>query len=170
MKRLLLVVFGRLPGFVRRRLVRLGSPTFLVGSVCVIEHDGAVLLCRHSYQRGWGLPGGGLHRGEVPLAAAVREVGEEVNLAVEPVDRPDLVVDTRSRRVDVVYRCRLAPGSSAADARPSSPEIVEVAWVGVDSLGGHRTTRHAAAALREVGLNPGSPPAAPSGRRGGGAS
>jgi ADP-ribose pyrophosphatase YjhB (NUDIX family) len=151
LKRLLLRAYGRLPWRVKRGLVRAGSPTWLVGSACVIEHDGRLLLVRHSYMRHWGLPGGGLRRHEVPEAAAVRESFEEVGLAVVPVGPPALVADPGPRRLDVVQRCRLAPGADASDARPSSAEIVEVRWVPVAELGELKVNRTAAAALRQAG-------------------
>lgn len=58
-------------------------------SVIVTNLTGDVLLLKHSYGPDvWSLPGGGLGRGEEPLAAARREVREElgVDLArLEPV-------------------------------------------------------------------------------------
>jgi 8-oxo-dGTP pyrophosphatase MutT (NUDIX family) len=52
------------------------------GVKCVLGHGGEVLVVRHTYgPPGWELPGGGLHRGEDPLAAARREMAEELGLA-----------------------------------------------------------------------------------------
>lgn len=59
-----------------------------LGSRAVIL-DGAdrVLLVRQSYTRGWGLPGGGVERGETLRDALVRELREEANVELtgEPV-------------------------------------------------------------------------------------
>lgn len=41
----------------------------------------ALLLVRCSYRAGWQLPGGGVRRGEMPEAAARRELAEEIGLA-----------------------------------------------------------------------------------------
>lgn len=50
-------------------------------NVVVTDLDGAVLLLRHSYGPDhWGLPGGGLGRGEDPACAAARELSEELGL------------------------------------------------------------------------------------------
>jgi 8-oxo-dGTP diphosphatase len=41
----------------------------------------ALLLVHQSYRIGWHLPGGGIRRGEMPEAAARRELAEEIGLA-----------------------------------------------------------------------------------------
>ena len=130
-----LQVFGRLPTDVRRRIVRTISPSFTVGAMCIIERDdGALLLVRHSYRKRWGVPGGLLRKGEHAHDGARREVHEEVGLMIELVGGPTVVVDPHPQRVDVVYRCRPAPGADIDDIRPRSPEIVEARWFRADSL------------------------------------
>ena len=54
------------------------------GAVVALWHDGRLLLVRNSYRRAYALPGGFVKRGETSLAAAARELFEELHLALEP--------------------------------------------------------------------------------------
>ena len=118
-----------LPGPVRERLVRATSPSYTLGSVCRIEHDGRVLLVETEYRRGWGYPGGLVDRNEPPDVGARREVREEVGLHVELVGEPIVIIDSVNRLVDFLYRAELAAGVSMSDARAASVEITRVEWV-----------------------------------------
>jgi len=62
------------------RLTR--SQTLGVQAV-VVEKGSRVLLIRHSYVRGWHLPGGGVERGESCLAALRRELKEEAGIQID---------------------------------------------------------------------------------------
>ena len=133
--RLLLLFYRRLPTAGRRFVVRRITPSYTVGAICVVERgDGAVLLVRLSYRNQWGFPGGLLQRGEEAVDGARREALEEVGLQVEVVGEPAVVVDVGPRRVDVVFRCRPAPGTDAEGLRPQSAEIEEVRWFPESSL------------------------------------
>jgi 8-oxo-dGTP diphosphatase len=107
----LLTVFRWLPGVVRRTLVRAGTPSFTVGAVCAIYHDGTYLVLRQPHRQGWSLPGGLLNRGESASEGVEREVREETGLRVKVGLPLTVQVNGRVRRVDVVYRIRV-------DARP----------------------------------------------------
>jgi 8-oxo-dGTP diphosphatase len=133
--RLALKVFGALPRRVRRVLVRLGSPKYTVGAICLVcRDDGAVLLVRHSYYRLWGTPGGLAKRHERPEVAAVRETLEEVGIRVELLGEPVVVVEPVPHRVDIVYLARPATGVDPSTARPTSPEIERAEWFPLDQL------------------------------------
>mgnify|MGYP000962871050 CR=1 FL=1 len=129
MHRTALRAFGRLPVGLRRRVVRVVAPTYTAGAMCFVERpDGALLLVEHTYRRRWGVPGGLMEKGEAPEDAAVREAREEVGLDIVLVGEPAVVVDAVPRRIDVVFRARLASGADPDRARPTSPEIRSVAW------------------------------------------
>jgi 8-oxo-dGTP diphosphatase len=132
--RMLLRIYRHLPRWARRRVVRTIAPSFTVGAICMIEHDGRMLLVRQSYRARWGLAGGLLQRGETASSAAVREVREEVGLDDELIGEPTVVVDAEPRRVDIVFRARPADGADPDGAVPSSPEVVEVRWFPADEL------------------------------------
>ena len=129
------VTWGHVPQVVRRWIVRLAAPSFTLGAACVIERDdGAILLVRLVYRRGWGLPGGLIKRREDVADCARREVYEEVGLRVELTSAAAVVVDGRPQRVDVVFRASPAAGTDPADAHARSAELVEAGWFPADEL------------------------------------
>jgi 8-oxo-dGTP diphosphatase len=129
-QRVLLGVYRLLPRNLRRVVVRSFAPSFTVGAICVVERpDGRVLVVRHSYRRRWGFPGGLVKRNEAIEDAARREAREEVGVDIVLVDEPAVVVAPEPRRVDVVFRARVAEGFDPDALRPTSPEILEVRWV-----------------------------------------
>jgi len=73
-----------------------------------VWHGGKVLKVRHSYQRGWRLPGGVVRRGEDPERTACREVHEEVGLTIKPDDLTLIWNRQSGRREYFVYECQLA--------------------------------------------------------------
>src|ERR1043165_7616537 len=67
----------------------LWAPVALGVHALIVDAEGKVLLARHSYMTGWSLPGGGVGRGEAPIAALLRELREE--LGEVRSDPPELV-------------------------------------------------------------------------------
>ena len=101
---------------------------------CIEDGAGRLLLVRQSYRNSWGVPGGLLRRSEHPDVAAHREVLEEVGVAIVLTSEASVVVDPVARRVDLVFRARLATGEDPARALPGSPEIVEARWFRMSEL------------------------------------
>jgi 8-oxo-dGTP pyrophosphatase MutT (NUDIX family) len=160
-----LTLYRWLPGGVRRRLIRWWAPSFTVGTICAVFDGDQVLLVRHSYRRHWGAPGGLLDRGEAPEATAVREVREEVDLAVMLEAPPRAIVWPKLRRVDLAYRCKPVADADVTAVRAASPEIVEARWFPVTAL--PTLQADTARAFRELGVIPPfhrTPTAAPSAR------
>lgn len=100
----LLSVFRRIPGPLKRGLVRAGTPNYTVGAVCAIEHEGTVLLLRQAHREGWSLPGGLLEHGEPPADAVIREVLEETGLRIDPGDHIAVGVHPHTQSIDVIFR------------------------------------------------------------------
>jgi ADP-ribose pyrophosphatase YjhB (NUDIX family) len=104
------------------------------GVKCVLTHGDEVVLVRHTYgpRRVWLFPGGGLHRNESALAAARREMHEELglrDLAFEPLTTIEL--ELVHRRVTIaVSRAELA--DSVLD--PDPVEIADARFFRHDAL------------------------------------
>ena len=122
---MLLAVFARLPVVLRRAVARRVGVSYTMGALVLLEDGDRVLLIRPSYRPAWSLPGGLLRRGEEPATAAVREVGEEVGVAVVGLSGGAVVMDVPARRIDIVYRGRVAAGD---EPRSTSPEVREHGW------------------------------------------
>lgn len=102
-RRTALRVFRALPPQLSQSMIRLRTPTFSMGAVALLRHDGRVLVLRQLHRTGWSLPGGLVDRGEDPAQAVVREVREETGVEVEPGDVMATVVSTRLRHIDMIY-------------------------------------------------------------------
>ncbi|MCM0675472.1 NUDIX domain-containing protein [Micromonospora phytophila] len=133
-------VFYRLPLPVRRRLVRLAVPKYIVGAVTLVrdaEADGAgrLLLLRQPPGKGWSLPAGLLERGEAPVVGAARELYEESGVRLSPSQLrpavPNAVVHAKGW-VDVVFTAEV-PASTTALAVDGA-EVFEAAWHPLDDL------------------------------------
>ncbi len=101
-------------------------------SVIVTNLSGDVLLLKHSYGPAvWSLPGGGLGKGEDPLAAARREVREElgVELArIEPVGLLEEVLSGSPHTAHIFAAvCDQRP-------RPDGREVIEARFFPSHSL------------------------------------
>lgn len=90
----------RLSWFIRRP-VTLGVKAMLVS-------DEGVVLVRHTYQRGWLLPGGAIRRRETPEQAARRECEEELGATVGPLELFCVCSRFRDHKSDhiAVFVCR----------------------------------------------------------------
>jgi 8-oxo-dGTP diphosphatase len=96
-----------------------------------------LLLVQTSYRRGYGLPGGGLRRGETADQAAVHELQEELGLTVPSnwLQRPWTVTEHQAggRNTVTLYSLPWPPAGQLIDQppplNPDQLEIVATAWM-----------------------------------------
>jgi 8-oxo-dGTP pyrophosphatase MutT (NUDIX family) len=121
----------------------------------VIDAQGRIFLVKHTYTRGWHLPGGGVEPGETVYDALARELKEEGN--IELLETPALHgvffnagVSRRDHVVLFVVRDFQQPGPPVPDH-----EIMAHGFFAIDDLPGD-TVAAARARIAEVML--GAPP------------
>lgn len=100
----------------------------------VLASDGAVLLVRHTYTKGWHLPGGGVERGETAGAALVREIREEAEVAVTgPLQLHGVYYNRKVGKRDHVL-VFLVRAFEVLGAKARDREIAEARFFPPDSL------------------------------------
>lgn len=133
-------VFYRLPSRWRRRLVRLATAKYVVGSVVLVRdadapEPGRLLLLRQPPGRAWSLPAGLLKRNEHPAVGAVRELREETGVQVSVPDvspmHPWALIHTNGRWIDLVFEARVPAGVAL---RVDGAEVYEAMWYSIDAL------------------------------------
>jgi 8-oxo-dGTP diphosphatase len=153
-------MFYRLPGSVRRRIVRLISPKFLVGAVTLVRDSeapdpGRLLLLRQPPGRSWGLPAGLLKFHEEPVAGAARELFEESGVRLDPADLtpavPNAIVHLKGW-VDTVFTASVP--ASATPLVVDGGEVLEARWFPLDEL--PPLTVNTAILLGFYGIRPGA--------------
>ncbi len=125
-------VWRRLPGWVRRRLVRIGQRRFTVTAGAIIfDDDGHVLLLEHVFRpdSGWGIPGGFLNKGEQPEAALRRELREEIGVELERVEMLFARTLSGPRQIEIYFSARVI-----GTPQPCSFEIRAADWFTIDNL------------------------------------
>ena len=120
-----LVAFGRLPERLRVGLIRRLTPNYTLGALCLLEHDGRILMLQQSHRQGWTLPGGLVDRGETAAEGVCREVREEIGLRVEVGMPIGTVTEPRQHRVDVIFH---VPLEAPVGVRPRG-EALRAAWL-----------------------------------------
>lgn len=124
-------LYRRLPRWLRIFIIRRVAPGHTVGALCLVEHEGRLLMLNQRHRRGWTFPGGLLNRGEDAGVAVVREVEEETGLRIEVHLPFAIVVDPSSRRVDILYWVQ----ADQAPAVRASGEALTAEWMSPTDMG-----------------------------------
>ena len=117
---------------VRLRVARFSQRRFTVTVAAMLFDDAQrILLLEHVFRadRGWGVPGGFIGKGEQPEEALRRELREEVSIDLDDVR----LVFTRTlvsiKQVEIYYRARVV-----GEPKPSSFEIKQAQWFALSDL------------------------------------
>jgi 8-oxo-dGTP pyrophosphatase MutT (NUDIX family) len=113
------------------------------GALVAIWQNNKLLLGQTSYRRGYGLPGGGLQPGESARDAAVRELNEELGLAIEGscLQEPWTITEQQRGGLNTVtiFALPWAQVTCASETRSTHPaftidqwEIISTAWMSRD--------------------------------------
>ncbi len=124
-----------IPAALRQRLRWMFSDKFLVGVTgVVLNARGEVLLGQHVYRSGivWGLPGGGVGRGENLQQAMHREIFEEVGLDVRVRDLLLVTLTPDARTLDVFFWCSV----EGTPAPTPGAELLRAGFFVLDDLPG----------------------------------
>jgi len=125
-------IWKRLPGSMRRRLVRMGQRRFTVtAGAMIFDDEGRILLLNHVFRPdcAWGIPGGFLSKGEQPEAALRRELKEEIGIEVEAVEMLFARTLPGPRQIEIYFRAR-----AIGRPEPCSFEIKSACWFSIDDL------------------------------------
>ncbi len=120
-------------------------------SVVITNLTGDVLLVKHSYGPDvWSLPGGGLGRGEDPLAAVRREVREELGVELARIEPIGVLEETLSGSPHTAH---IFAATCDRQPRPDGREVTEARFFPSHSLPEPlgRTTRDRIAVWRARG-------------------
>lgn len=116
----------------RVRWWRVRKPRLIGCRVLVFDQEDRLLLIRHSYGTSkWMPPGGGVARGEDPLAAAARELHEETACRL---DFAVLLTVSNERLSSTVNEVHVVAGQTGDKPRPDLREVLEARFFHTHAL------------------------------------
>jgi putative (di)nucleoside polyphosphate hydrolase len=138
------------------------NPRLSCGTVVLLE-SGELLLCHVTGQRHWDLPKGGIHAGETPIDAALRETQEETGLRLRAEVLLDLGRHAYTNKKDLhLFACLSARIDPRELHCPSSfvdrisgrarPEMDGFGWFGFDRIEALCTPKLATLLTRRLDL------------------
>jgi 8-oxo-dGTP pyrophosphatase MutT (NUDIX family) len=102
--------------------------------ICYDANSNSVLLVKHTYSRGWVLPGGGVEVGESAGTALQRELLEEVGLTYQATQVVDVYHNRSISKRDHVVIFLIESWVKHPQHERPSLEIADTNWFSLDSL------------------------------------
>jgi ADP-ribose pyrophosphatase YjhB (NUDIX family) len=130
--RLLGGLWRHLPGWLRRRVARLGQQRFTVTvGAFIFDERGRILLLEHVFRPddGWGVPGGFISKAEQPDEALRRELREEIGVELSDVQLLFTRTLPKARQIEMYFRA-----AANGCPEPDSFEIKRAEWFDLTSL------------------------------------
>lgn len=126
---------GRLCFFIALPVIRPAIRRTERAYFLICRDDQVLLLKNWLGRQNWALPGGGLKRGEKPLAAARRELVHELGISL---GQAKVTLATKGRwqtdRLGFSYSIFICRAEPRGQIKPRWPEVVEAGWVPVREL------------------------------------
>jgi len=123
-----------------------------VRGICYDAASNSILLVKHTYSRGWTLPGGGVEVGESMEAALRRELKEEVGLLCKDVRVLVVYHNKMISKRDHVVLYSIESWTEQGGHELPKLEIADMQWFAPDNLPADLTpcTRYAVEIIRSL--------------------
>ena len=108
--------------------------TMGVRGICYDAASNSILLVKHTYSKGWTLPGGGVEVGESMEAALRRELKEEVGLLCKDVRVLEVYHNRTISKRDHVVIYSIESWTEQGGHELPKLEIAEIAWFKLNEL------------------------------------
>lgn len=120
------------------------SPGLDVVRIVCLDKDSRVLLVQESDDPNWKLPGGKMHKGETVLAAAMREITEELGYELKTKEITNIVKRYIPNSPNYRYILRVQLDASKLQ---STNEVTEFGYFSLSELPETRFAKHIISAV-----------------------
>lgn len=98
----------------------------------------------------WSLPGGGMHRGEKPAQAVLRELREETNIELKEAQLKYQGISKQTKGLPFRYHLFSATAPKELDLKKQRIEIVDVQWLDRQELLNKSVEQHVREAVQAM--------------------